>query len=180
VVAMRQAKRKSDEPGDVLRRVRKQVKGVAGQVKSGAIEATRGVKQEVLDVSRAVADTVNQEAERVFDEQRDRAAAKVSRVSKVARQTAHALHAVRMDAVADVVDAAAERVDSASKYIKQRDLGEVMDDASEVVNRHRALAVGGLFLAGFAAARFLKATAERDEADDQDELDDERGDDDDR
>lgn len=179
MVAMRHAKRKSDEPADVLRRVGKQVKGVAEQVKSGAVTATREAKQEIADVTRALAETVKEEAERLFDAQRDRAASKVSRVSKVARQTAHALHAVRMDAIADVVDATAEQVDRASKYIKDRDLGELMDDASEVVNRHRALAVGGMLVAGFALARFLKATAERDEADDDDQdSDDDRDDED--
>ena len=107
---------------------------------------------------KAIVDTVHEEAERLFDEQRDRAASKVQKVGKMVHQASHALHAVRMDGVADAIDSAAERVESFADYIKDRNLDDILQDASDIVNEHKALAIGGLFVTGFTVARFLKAS----------------------
>jgi hypothetical protein len=119
---------------------------------------------------------VKEEAERVFEAQRGRASSKAEKIGKVVRQTAHALRAVRLDSVAEQVEAGAQKVDDASEYIKERNLTEVLQDAEEIVQRNRGLAVGGLFIAGFALARFLKASepqAEDEGEQDREDEDDE-------
>jgi hypothetical protein len=68
-----------------------------------------------------------------------------------------------MAGVADYADAAAERVEQASEYINEKDLTELLRDAQDAARAHPALAMGGLFVVGFAAARFLKASASRDD-----------------
>lgn len=151
-------RRTPPEPADVLRQVKQEFSGVASGLRTSATRAKKQVKRQVNDVVKAIVDTVHEEAERLFDEQRDRAASKVQKAGKMIHQASHALHAVRMDGVADAIDAAAERVESFSDYITERNLNDIIHDAGDLVNRHKGLAIGGLFITGFAIARFLKAS----------------------
>ena len=159
----------SPAPAEVLRQVKEQVADVAAQVRDAAADAKDEVAGQVSEVVSAVAESLREEAERVFDRQRDDAATKVTRLGKAVHQAAHALRAVRMDGPAEYVDAAGGQMERAAGYIRERELNEVLRDAGEVVDRNRGLALGGLFLAGLAAARFLKASRERagDDRDDQ-------------
>src|SRR5688572_31979261 len=74
---------------------------VLGPLRKGAREATDQVKQTAAEVTRVITDTIQDEASRLFHDQRGRVAKRVERLGRVARQAAHALHAVKMDAVAD-------------------------------------------------------------------------------
>ena len=143
--------------------------GMTRKLREGARAATDQVKQTAAEVTRVITDTLQDEASRLFYDQRGRAAQRVARLGKVARQAAHALHAVKMGGVADYADAAAQRVEDLSDYINEKDLTELLRDAQDAARAHPAVAMGGLFLAGFAAARFLKASASRDEGDDGDD-----------
>ena len=159
------------KPGELRRRAT----GVAGTLRKGARAATDQVKQTAAEVTRVITDTLQDEASRLFYQQRGRAAKRVARLGKVARQAAHALHAVKMDGVADYADAAAERVESMSDYINEKDLTELLRDAQDAARAHPAVAMGGMFLVGLAAARFLKASASRDDEEDDGQDDDEDG-----
>jgi hypothetical protein len=167
-----------DGAGDdvMIEQVKERAAEVANYVKSSTRAATQQFKETAGDMARAIQETVKEEAERLFEEQRGRASSKAEKVGKVVRQTAHALRAVRLDSVAEQVEAGAQKVDDASEYIKERNLTEVLQDAEEIVQRNRGLAVGGLFIAGFALARFLKASepqAEDEGEQDREDEDDE-------
>ena len=149
-----------DGAGDevTIQEVKERAAEVANYVKSSTRAARKQLKETAAEMARAIRETVKEEAERLFEEQRDRVSSRAVKVGKATRQVAHALKAVRLDAVAEQVEAGARRVDDASDYIKERNLTEILQDAEEIVQRNRGLAVGGLFVAGFALARFLKAS----------------------
>jgi hypothetical protein len=146
---------------DVLRDVREKAATVAQQIVSGTSAVKEQVMRKAAEVSRAVADGVKEEAERMFDEQKGKIGTRVDRFEKIIHQAAHALHAVKADGVADVVDAAAERVGQASSYIEERTLSQLIADTEDVARRHTGLIAGGLFVTGLLAARFVKASASR-------------------
>ena len=152
-------------PGvDVLSEVRElkdKAAQVAQQISSGAKAAREQVMQKAAEVTRAVADGVKEEADRIFNDQKGRIGTKVDRWGKAIHQGAHALRAVKAEAVADVVDQAAEKVGGVSSYLEDRDLGDLIQDAEEVARRNPAVVVGTLFVAGLVAARFVKASASR-------------------
>ena len=178
MVAMHRPLGRTRPPSDaaeVLRQVRQQVGDVTSDLKNGAKRARKHVKRQVDEVVQTILDTVHEEAERLFDAQRDRAASKVERVGKMVHQASHALHAVRMDGVADYIDSAAEQVEGLSDYIKDRNLNDILQDAGEIVSRNKGLAIGGLFLTGFAVARFLKASEAQAGADEDEESDEDGG-----
>lgn len=149
---------------DVLREVRElkeRAVEVAQRLTTGARAAREQVMQQAAEVTRAVADGVREEAERLFDEQKGRLGSKAERWGKSIRQGAHALRAVKAEGVAEVVDQAAERVGGLSDYLEDRSLGDLLDDAEDVARRHPGLVVGTLFVTGLLAARFVKASAAR-------------------
>jgi hypothetical protein len=156
-----------DRGGDgekALRQVREQAAEMAGRVMSGTREVKEQVMQKASELTRAVADGVREEAEKFFDEQKGKLGTKVDRVGKAINQAAHALHAVKADPLADAVDAAGERFKLASSYIEERNLGELISDAEDVARRHPAVMLGGLFVTGLLVARFVKASASREES----------------
>ena len=143
---------------------------------NGARAATDQVKNTAVELTRAVGETLREEASRLFDDQRERGAKRIVRTSRLARQAAHALHAVKLAAPAEYAEAAADQIERAADYLTHRDLDEILNDAGDVARRHPALVTGCLLVAGFAAARFLKASASRDANEDDDDDDREEGD----
>jgi hypothetical protein len=153
-----------DEPDDALGQVRDTAVEVAGRVISGTREIKEQVMEKAAQLGRAVADGVKEEAEKFFDEQKGKLGDKVDRFGKMINQAAHALRAVKADPVAEAVDSAAGRFRDASSYIEDRSLGDILSDAEDVARRHPGLMLGGLFLTGLLAARFVKASASREES----------------
>jgi hypothetical protein len=150
-----------DELKKTLKRARADAAEAVRVVKSKARAVVRSVKETTEEVAGGVMDAVQEEAERVYDQQKDRVVAGVQKVAKLTKQAAHALRAVKADNAADFVDRASERVGNSTDYLEDHTLNEMVEDAGEVVRRHEAVVVGGLVIAGFALARFLKASASR-------------------
>ena len=148
---------------DQLKQFRRRAADVAGSVRDGAGDAVDQVKQKAADVTRAITSTLRDEAERLFDEQKGKAASKVGRYGKMIHQVAHALRAVKADPVAELVDSAGRHVEGLTDYLEERNLAQVLEDAGEVARRHPGMMIGGMFLTGLALARFLKASDSRQE-----------------
>jgi hypothetical protein len=150
-------------PGEIVKTVREGVAGAARQLADQARSVSRQAKEATTEVSRAVMQTVREEGERLYQKKKGKAVARVQGVAKIGRQAAHALHAVKADKAAEYVEDAARRVGEATGYLEDHTLTEIIEDAADVVRRNQTLAVGGLFVAGFALTRFLKASASRGE-----------------
>jgi hypothetical protein len=163
MVAMQPQKRPGGGAGGAvtLEDLKEDLAGTFKSARAGVKSAVRQAKRQVGEATQAVSDLLKQEAEQLYDRKKNLAVAKVSRAGKVARQVAHAMHAVNADAVADYIDDAAERAEGVSDYIKARDLPRMLKDAEGVVQEYRAFAAGGLLLAGFVLGRFVKASAAR-------------------
>jgi len=143
-----------------LQELRHQASGLLREIKTAARETTGDLSRQASEVSRAVSDTVKEEAQRLLDERREAIAGKVGIAAKLARQTGHALRAVRLDNAAEVADAAAGQVRKLGDYLKESDVSQILEDAEQLTRNHRALVTGGLLVTGFALVRFLKASAE--------------------
>jgi len=156
----RQRPQEPKGPQDAFRNMRRSTSNLAQEIGSATRTTTKELIDQVSKVSGAVSETVKDEAQRLLDEQRDTAAAKVTGMAKITRQAAHGLRAVRLDNVAEMADSAAKQAQFIADYVKESDVTQVLEDAEDLVRRHRALVTGGLFVAGLALARFLKASAE--------------------
>jgi len=157
------------EHNDLLSRVATGASEALNVVKDQTRAATREVKRNATEVARAVVDSAQDEAERLYVRHKSRMGSKVGRLGKAAKQTAHALHAVRADAAAEYLEAFSDKVGAAQDYLEEQSLGDILSDAGDFVRQNRAAAAGGLFLIGFVAARFLKSSAQRPRGDDPEE-----------
>ena len=164
-----------------LKELKDRAVDAAGAVRESASGAAEQVKQRASEMTRAITGGIAEEAGRLFEEQKGKAASKVARYGKVIHQSAHALRAVKADGLAEYVDAAADKVEGINEYLEERTLAQVLDDAGEVARSHPGMMLGGMFVAGFALARFLKSSADGatdDSGDDSgDEADAESGED---
>lgn len=151
-------KRRASPSGDELvGRVKEGATELARAVKAGTRSATSQVTQAAGKMTRSLSETAKTEAERLFEQQRKRAVSKVTGAGKVAHQTAHAMRVAKADQLAVYADEAARRIDQAADYLESRTWAKLLEDAEELMRRHEALAVGALFVAGFALARFARA-----------------------
>jgi hypothetical protein len=120
-------------------------------------DGARAVKTEAQTALAAAAGQVRDEAERLLDKRKGRAASQMHTVSGTAGRIAHALRAVKAEAVADYADAAGDALDRAARFVEDAELSDLTQQASTFARRHPAWVIGSLFAAGFIAARVLKA-----------------------
>jgi hypothetical protein len=86
-----------------------------------------------------------------------RAAEELSHLGAAVRRAADKLHDQKSGGLAEYVDTAAEKIDSAATFLEERDLAELAQQVGQVARRNPAVVMGGLFLAGLAVGRFIKA-----------------------
>ena len=85
-------------------------------------------------------------------------AEELSTISGAIQRAADTLHDKHSPAAADYADAAAEYVEDAARYLEESDLDDLVADVQDLVRQQPAVFLAGMFLAGVAAARFIKAT----------------------
>ena|SRR5688572_2381358 len=138
---------------DVVARLKEQAAEVSEVVKSGA----RQLKEQAAEQAKHLGKVVREEADRLVHDQKIRTATKIQSVGSAAQKAARFLHAGKVDGVAEYVDMAARAADQASKYLDDRELGEMADDLGELAKRQPGAVFAGLFLAGLVIGRFIGA-----------------------
>lgn len=67
------------------------------------------------------------------------------------------------ETLADYVEAAADLVGQFSRYLREKDFGQMLEHAENAARRRPELLFGGMLIAGLATARFLKSSRKRDD-----------------
>lgn len=91
-------------------------------------------------------------------------AEQLTTISDAIRQAADKLHDADSGFIADYVDRAADGIEVAGQYVEANDLNNVIDDAGVIARRQPLLFASGMFVAGLAAAQFLKAATDKQDA----------------
>lgn len=139
------------------------------EAQNTASSSTREVTDQVKETVGQVADQAQQAAGQVVDQarqqvssrlagQKDRAAEGLTSVAQALRQTGQQLREQDQQAVTSYIDSAASQVERVSNYLKQNDLGRLIDDVEHFARRQPALFLGGTFVLGLLGARFLKSS----------------------
>jgi predicted transcriptional regulator len=108
-----------------------------------------------------VKDQVKDRAASQLKQQKERVTARLGNVADAVRQSSQQLRDEHQDAVAQIVDRAADQLDRLSNHLRERDIGELVDDAQRLARQQPALFIGSSFAAGLLAARFIKASTPR-------------------
>jgi hypothetical protein len=114
-----------------------------------------GVKQQASEL----ASTAQEKVQAQLDHQKERATDALGGVSDALRQVGGTLRESDQDAFARYAETAAEQLEAFTRSLRNRSVGELLDEAERFARREPALFVGGAFLLGVLGARFLKASA---------------------
>lgn len=99
-----------------------------------------------------------EEGHNIMLNQKQRVASELRAYSEAARRAAGRLEGESDLHLSRYVNGAAERLESLSRQVEERDLGEIWDDLESMARRRPEIYFGGMFVAGLAVARFLKAS----------------------
>lgn len=110
------------------------------------------------ETARDVRDAVSKSAEAKAEEARDTVADHVDRTADAAHSAAGAYDPNSIQA--QLLDQLANNIEGLTDRLRGRSIEEMTHDAANFARRNPALVLGGAAVAGFALARFLKATPE--------------------
>jgi hypothetical protein len=131
------------------------------KAKTGVKETVREAKDKIKTTTREVAAQARERGQEYVQENKARAADRIGNVSESIRQTAERFEQEKDPNIAHYTRVVADKLEQAASYIRERDLNQLKRDGEDLARQHPAAFFGGMFVAGLAAARFLKASAER-------------------
>jgi hypothetical protein len=94
----------------------------------------------------------------MLEEQKQAICEEIHHYSTALRRAAESLHEDADERVATAADRIADELEAASEYLDNRRVSAIYHDAEEFARRRPEWVFGGLFLAGLAFGRFLKAS----------------------
>jgi hypothetical protein len=124
------------------------------QAKQTASEVTDQAKQKAGELT----DQAKQQATAQAADQKDRATEHLGNIGSALHETSSSLRDREEDAMAGLVDQAADQVDRLSHYLNTHTVTELMGEAERFARREPALFLGGAALLGLFGARFLKSS----------------------
>jgi hypothetical protein len=139
-------------PADTVRAVAQQA---GEQLKQKASEATDQLKNKSSEAIQQVREQAQEFAEGRKNQLLDR----LGHCSAASRKAAEQLRADNDSALAGYADTLANQIDRSTEYFRQRDVRGLIADTEDFARRQPELFFGGLFIAGLALSRFLKASA---------------------
>ena len=133
----------------------------ADRVKDTATATAQEVADRVKEQAKQTGNTIKEQSRGFMNEQKRRVGAEIQTYSAAAREAAERLEHESDTNLAQYVSTAADRLDRLGSRIQERDVGQLVDDVEEIARRRPEVFFGGMFVAGLAVARFLKASKQR-------------------
>jgi hypothetical protein len=112
----------------------------------------RGERQGILS-------GIHQSVSSKADSQKNRAAEGIAGIADAIRNASNELRS-QNESLASLVDGASDQLKSFADSIRQRGTGEIVRDIADFGRRQPAMFLGGAFLIGLGAARFLKSSSQ--------------------
>ena len=129
-------------------------KETANEARQAAEEVRNDLKEQACEATDRTLERGRQFAE----ERKGIAAKELGTFGSAIRSAAESLESNGEEAVAGYAHMCAEQLERGSNYLSKRKLGDLYHDANRFARKHPELFLGGMFLVGIAAARFLKAS----------------------
>ena len=117
------------------------------------------LREKAEDVATDVRDAAEAKATEQAEMARDQAADETHRTAEAARAAGDAFGTETVQG--EALKQAASRIEDVARTLRNKPVDELMRDVSDFARRHPLLFLGGAAAAGFAAARFLKASPSR-------------------
>jgi hypothetical protein len=144
----------ADEPGTSSQNLKDQAKQVASEVSGRGAEAVKDVKAVGQDLSSTAA----AKAEEIAEAGKQAGADRTAGIAGATRRVADDLEGTSPE-IAQHVRAAADSIEKVAASLRERSVGDLMQEASGFARRQPVAFFGAAVLAGFAVARFAKSSS---------------------
>ncbi len=135
----------------------------APTAESAARSEIKHTAEQLKDDGHSLVKDAREHAEAYAEAQKDHVAGRIGGVADALRDTSRKLRNQDEEAVAGLTDTAADQLERASVALRQKDLGTMLSEASDLARSHPAIFLGGAVALGFVAGRFLRAGGEPDD-----------------
>jgi hypothetical protein len=133
-------------------------KGATAELRQGLTRGIHEISEQVTHLAHDVSGEAKETAEAALSAKKEVAVKGVRSVARALRKTSDELRAEDNGALPGYVSQAADRVESASRYLESKTLAQVLDDVEGFARREPALFLGGAFALGLIGGRFLKSS----------------------
>jgi len=132
---------------------------MAEQAKEQVKDLANQARDQTVELAHQATDQVSQ----LVDQQKQQAAERLGGLAGALHEAARQLEQKDADGFGRYAHRAADQVDRASRYLREKDLKSFVRDAEGFARRHPDLFLGGTLIAGVLLARFLKSSADHSE-----------------
>ncbi|MCS2608465.1 hypothetical protein [Halomonas dongshanensis] len=126
---------------------------------------TERLKAQGREAAHDIHEAASQQAEHVYDHQRQVFAQQATTFTKVMNKTADEFESQHQPFFSQQARRMAKYADSVSHQLRDKDLKRICHDAQDYSRREPALFIGGMMAAGFLVARFLRSSQHHHHAD---------------
>lgn len=117
--------------------------------------------EQVREQTSLLANQAQGKVKSTLESQKQKGVGELSGLAEAVRQTGHTLREQQKEGVAHYAERAAEHMDRMAQYFESRDVGELLNEAEMFARRHPEAFLGGAFMMGLVAGRFLKSSRDR-------------------
>lgn len=125
---------------------------------SEAADVAHQAKDEAVEKALAAKERAAQQGREYAAASKNQAADQINVFGSAIRAAADTLEQEGQESVACYTEACADEIDRAARYVREKDFKQLYQDSSRVARRRPEVFLGGMFLAGLAISRFLKAS----------------------
>lgn len=137
--------------------MREKAKEIGKQVQEKASE----VGEQVRAQGSELANQAQGKVKSTLETQKQKGVGELSGLAEAVRQTSQNLREQHKESVAHYAERAAEQMDRMVQYFDSRDVGELLNETEMFARRHPEAFLGGAFMLGLVAGRFLKSSRDR-------------------
>ena len=136
-------------------------KDTTSQALDKAQDVAAPAVSQVKDTAGQVVSTVKDQAVSQIEDRKTMAADSLGDVASTLRQTSQQLQQTNVQPLAGAADAAADRSEQFSNYLRDSDINNIVADVEDFAREQPVLFMSAAFALGLLAARFLKSSASR-------------------
>jgi hypothetical protein len=114
--------------------------------------------EQIKDQTSQLAGQAQNKVKKTLEEQKGKGIGELSGLAEAVRQTGQTLRDQEKDGIAHYAERAADQIERVVQYVDSRDVTELLNEAEMFARRHPEAFLGGAFMMGLVAGRFLKSS----------------------